>query len=589
MGTTWGESSAWANPFKRRGINFRSRPSNAMGNYSGSSLPPGFQVPSGPIDFQDVGPGQIGGVGTAAFNSNQRGTIFDGGGIYAPMPSYAMPSYQGRATERLQGYEDFARSYIGQLGNTENFMPDPRDEEALNAEFAIRAKEAELQQALIDGDLAEAQRLQAEIAANKQVLSNAVPFTNASAINEMDKAMLFAREINERNAPKTSINTAQAMMDELAAYGKGEATTTETANKIGAGDRALAAALEIAGADKDLFLSREGNRAGHMQKMIQFAEDVGVTGVDAIRKTFERQSMDDVAMDKQHWADEDRKIADIFKGLETKQAQLDLGKQRDALQKDAARRGLYGEVEFEARNPIEVGKGAAIDYITDAMSDAPIHRVGYLHASLNDLFTNQAFQAMGDFTAAGVTKFLGGRVELEDGTYTTRAAQAGLTTGEIKILADAIGVYNTTAEQYQFTARNTTDGPKGSETYSGSTFSNWTGSGRQAPNNKAFADEARRGEGSYGARAEFVAQIGPQIAEAYNLSKPQQWRDLDMQPKGGSSNSDHYSGGAIDLFGTMGDMQAAAADLVNRPYVAGVRIHEPGPHLHVSFNIDYFS
>lgn len=585
-----------AKAFQKRGVEFRNRPSNALQPYgAGYSGFGSAGATVNPVPANRQGPGAPGYAPSQ--NNYYEGptyTPFDGGGIYAPMPNYATPDYQGRATERLQQYSDFARQYINQLGNTEGFA-DPRDQEAINAEFAIRAKEAQLQQALIDGDLAEARRLQGEIAANKDILSNAVPASNASAIHEMDKALLFARQINERNAPPASIRTAGAMGDEIAAYAKGQGTTSDTASKIGAGEEALKAALSIAGADQDLFLQRELNRGGHIQKMIGYAEDVGVTGVNAIRSTFERQAMDDVAMDKQHWADEDRRIADIFKGLETKQAQLDLGKQRDALQKQNAQRALFEDVEFQGRNPFEVGVGAGVDYITSTMGDAPIHRVAYLHQQFEDMLTDpefQEFQAAGDFSPQAVTAFLSKTREDADGFF-TYADELGLTNNEIKILADAFGVYGTTAESYQFTARGVTDGSKGDESYSGYTFSNWTGSGRQAPNNAAFVDEAKAGEGPYGARANFAYQIAPQIADAYGLRadgagyfRPVGAHEGDPNR---SENSDHITAGAVDFWGTMQQMQQAAADLVNRPYVAGVRIHEPGPHLHVSFDINYFS
>lgn len=111
-----------------------------------------------------------------------------------------------------------------------------------------------------------------------------------------------------------------------------------------------------------------------------------------------------------------------------------------------------------------------------------------------------------------------------------------------------------------------------------------TGSAGQVPGGEAANNIANRDHPLYQERAQFVSQHKGQVMDRFGLKDWGQWRDVDAEVNGNrSSNSDHYSGGANDFYGSMDAMQAAATHLQNQPYVSFVRIHEPGPHLHVSY------
>lgn len=66
--------------------------------------------------------------------------------------------------------------------------------------------------------------------------------------------------------------------------------------------------------------------------------------------------------------------------------------------------------------------------------------------------------------------------------------------------------------------------------------------------NPANVSAARSGAGNYGARAAVTTQVAQQISSLYPLlGGAGQWRDLGTLPSGGSPNSDHYTGGALDI------------------------------------------
>ena len=85
------------------------------------------------------------------------------------------------------------------------------------------------------------------------------------------------------------------------------------------------------------------------------------------------------------------------------------------------------------------------------------------------------------------------------------------------------------------------------------------GGGISGGNNTVAANvsAARAGTGVYGARATVATQLGQQIAQMFPaLGSGSQWRDLGMVPEGGSKNSDHYTGGALDIGVDPSDPQA---------------------------------
>lgn len=122
----------------------------------------------------------------------------------------------------------------------------------------------------------------------------------------------------------------------------------------------------------------------------------------------------------------------------------------------------------------------------------------------------------------------------------------------------------------------------------------------EAPNNYA-----NRNNPLYQARKDFAVAVAPRIEDMFGVSSegsagyyraPQASH---ADPGGPSANSDHYSAGAIDFFGSVERLDALREYLVAQPWVGFVRWRseshggpsgtEKGAHLHVSFNLGWIA
>ena len=123
----------------------------------------------------------------------------------------------------------------------------------------------------------------------------------------------------------------------------------------------------------------------------------------------------------------------------------------------------------------------------------------------------------------------------------------------------------------------------------------WFGIG-QAPNN--FTN---RNNPLYVSRKDFIVALAPQLADLFGVSsggvgyyRPPSASDA--APGGKAVNSDHYSAGALDIYGTPQELTALRNWLVEQPFTAFVRYQSEShtEHLHLSIDIgwvarNYFS
>lgn len=79
--------------------------------------------------------------------------------------------------------------------------------------------------------------------------------------------------------------------------------------------------------------------------------------------------------------------------------------------------------------------------------------------------------------------------------------------------------------------------------YSGG-VANGAGSGNRVWQNRI---DAQNGIGAYGLRAQTAQSYASQWSATYGLTANAGMRDWNVQPEGGAANSDHYTGGAIDI------------------------------------------
>lgn len=120
----------------------------------------------------------------------------------------------------------------------------------------------------------------------------------------------------------------------------------------------------------------------------------------------------------------------------------------------------------------------------------------------------------------------------------------------------------------------------------------------EAPNNYV-----NRQNPLYLARTEFAESVTPRINELFGTTgHAGHYREplaSDAAKGGRSANSDHYSAGAVDFFGTVEQLDALREWAVGQPFVSFVRWRseshggstgtEPGSHLHMSFDLGWIA
>lgn len=117
----------------------------------------------------------------------------------------------------------------------------------------------------------------------------------------------------------------------------------------------------------------------------------------------------------------------------------------------------------------------------------------------------------------------------------------------------------------------------------------WFRSG-EAPNNYA-----NRHNPLYESRRQFAIGVAPKIEELFGVSAQgsagymRQPHPSHKAPGGPSANSDHYSGGAIDFFGSPENLTALRNWLIEQPFTSFVRWQSEShyDHLHVSFDLGW--
>ena len=114
--------------------------------------------------------------------------------------------------------------------------------------------------------------------------------------------------------------------------------------------------------------------------------------------------------------------------------------------------------------------------------------------------------------------------------------------------------------------------------------------GGEAPHNLT-----NRNNPLYQSRREFAVALDRELAKKFGVSAQgsaghlRGYQASHADPGGPSPNSDHYSGGAIDYFGTKEELDQLHAFLIAQPYTSFVRWQSEShyDHLHVSFDLGW--
>lgn len=471
---------------------------------------------------------------------------------------------------RQAGYEDYVEDFMGRW-QAQMEASLQGDLGYIEAQRAIQEQESALQRALLNGDLAEARRLQASIERSKAAMAEAFQSGRLRFGEKNEKAQEFASGIEERNLQGIVDAGLAAAQGITAAGDLATDDTAAMAAKIGAGDIAAKAAEELATEGLDDYTTSVDERTAMTQRILSAIEGVGTAETEAIAASFLREMEDAETLDRAYWEERQQEVQRQIERINAEKAMLDLRDASAALGWDKAYAdALDGMLGTDA---VGYGRAAASEWLTERTTGIPLDRAQYLQSVLETMFDELLPSGYSKDTVVAWLSSV-----IDEDTGMTNASALGLTAAEARMLTNAVGVYNTARDQWQSGAAPL---PNGGQFRDGIQRR-----GTQAPNNRGNAHAARRGEGWYGARARFVAAYAPLVMQAYGLQGLGQWRDLDAPlNKDRSPNSDHYSGGAHDFIGPMANMQKAAAELSKLPMVSFVRIHGNPPHLHVSFRL----
>lgn len=462
------------------------------------------------------------------------------------------------------------------------FMPDPAqmaEQEYLGKLKELQDKEFELREAMLNGDLARARELLADIEANRaalQVSYQKYLNTVSPHFDNQIKAAGAAGAVAQTELKETGEQSAaeqQAIAEGATATSDafGDLIGNSAAGKEAAAGMAAAGLAEfadlisgrhqgfmsIAAAQQEATEKRALGERAFMQSELANREKVAMAGFD-------------------QRADE---VADQIADLEMQRKLFDIQRSQADLQHQRALQELTGSVvDMDALGYGRMQAELYLDARAAAMGIAP-DRLQAIKSMWEEAYSQGVFSSS-EFKKWFTGADADGNLVSADAGWVT-----GLSTAEQALLSQAFDAYMTGRTDWV----NGNVKPSFNPVTGGSTSGK---SGGEAPNNMQIGATAKNpSSGAYYSRQKYAAQMMSYAVKTFGVRSGGQWRDTSVVATGArSSNSDHYSGGAIDLKGTPSQMAAAAAYFRNHPAVSFVLYGGAGhhDHVHVSFNIGYF-
>lgn len=446
---------------------------------------------------------------------------------------------------------------------------------ATEQDYALWQQELQLREAILDGDAAEAQRLLDAIVAARQA-SNAAYGKYRQMVEPVNQASIQASQrIYEQAKPALSDIYASEVAGQDAAFLRAGKTVSDTAQQIGSGSPAEQEALAQATENSLLFYGDATERAYFADRIMQAVENAAVADRVASAsldrwRTDRKQELTDT----QYAGDVAAQQRNIEK-MNLNRQLFELDKQRSEAEFQRAREEALQVGDLPQMDAIGFGQLSAEQRLFDGVQELGLasDRYQVLRGVLKEAWSDGVFDKDQLFNWLGT-------VVAEDaaGNPVDRASTIGwppLSRSEVELLMSAMTAYTSGRDSWG-------KSPKGG-------YGSAQRRGSEAPNNRANAADARAGAGVYGRRAAYAKQVGAQLEQMFGVRVTGQWRDLSAKVEGGrSANSDHYSGGALDLSGSKAQMKAVAEYLQTLPTVSFVKWwgNEPkyhSDHVHVSF------
>lgn len=447
--------------------------------------------------------------------------------------------------------------------------PDAAAVAQAEAQRALDLQEEALRQAMLDGDMERAQEALAGLEEARAYMKQAYSDYSQLVTPHYNESIRNAGRIFDDNQPALN----RIAMEEQGAlsghFEEGRFDVTGQGEVIGADAQANEAAADIVGELHGLFVMDAKGRQVEATNVLAALERAAVTENQALKAEDEYDMRNMFRIEDAQGANAIEGQQDKIQDLQYRQQLFNLDKEQAAMAHQESLRRLNEIGEDPYMDAIGFGQLTAETFLYDALGRAgvPLDRQMVLRDIMESAWSKGIFEP-DQFTDWMQAEDADGQARWQG------VVEGGLSQNEIQLLWQAMGAYQKGRDQY---AAASTD--SGGTTYG-------INRGGEAPNNKAHAAEARRGEGVYGARAQRVSSLIPQIESQFDVRFGGQWRDINADVTADrSANSDHYSGGALDFFGSDAEMKRLADWLGNRSDVSFVKIHGSPPHVHVSFKL----
>ncbi len=574
------------NPLQRRGVQFRIRPSSALAAASAAARRAVNPAQHNPFASTAGPPPQMG--DPRDFYQRQFAPEF------TPAPPWDRGQADWQAFQPGAGTDDRAASLADQRASTadafsremmrswmESQQPDPEQAARMQAEYDLRMKELDLNRALLAGDMAEANRIKAAIDAGRAAMQRAFGDYRGTVDPIIEKGLAVAGQIEEKYLPEFQRIAGAETAGIGAAFGEGEETVSDLAQLLGAGTASERASLGEAGLTGDILGQQATNVNDSAQRVLDWVEQVGVTGLQATAAD-DRSRIE--AMKKQdalEWDARERDVERQIRDLAIRDQMLDVDYERAKLQWDDAMRSLGGDPS--KMDAVSFGRTAATQWIASNAGALPMDQVSYLQGIVGD-FLEQPLPAEA-YTREGLQGWLDALVDPDDPTSATQAEAKGLTSQDVQLLLSSI-------DAYKHARDNWTSPPEPSPASSGGApRGGYAQRGHQAPNNYA-----NRNHPDYRRRAQWIRDVGQNLITAAfphaKVGGVNYYRPPSQVGNGRARNSDHQSAGAVDVYGrNLQELKAIEAWARRQPWASvvihsGDRHHE-GHHVHISVDVGW--
>ena len=333
----------------------------------------------------------------------------------------------------------------------------PADDEALvheNAQQEIDRKEADLRQAMLDGDVGRVQDLIAEIAAAKEYMRQSYQDYRNTVNPVYDKSITATSVIQDNlTSPLESIAMAeQGAIQE--AFAGAKADIGAEAGLIGADEQARQAAQQIAGELTSMYLETSEGRQDDAQRILQSLETAAFESARAFKvedlwNIENRERIDMEQRDKTGRAAEDS-----LEDLQNRQAQLDLDRERMNLAHDETLRRMREAGESPYMDSVGFGQLTAQMSLSDQFRQAgvPLDRQDLLQGVFAAAFDNGVTNSvqMAEWLNQNVSDDLDNPIS----RFQQMVNPGGLESmaynpNEINMLVTAMGSYSAGRSQYE--------------------------------------------------------------------------------------------------------------------------------------------